>query len=74
MNIFYDIYLKHFERIALIYHICFIIFLIYLIYFRPKDQRISETFIRGLGLYVIFYGSILFFYGPTKINMHVTEK
>ena len=50
---------KYFETISFYYHIFFIGFLGYLIHFRKPDIIIPHLFIRLLGSYVIFYGTII---------------
>lgn len=58
----------HFEKVSLIYHIFFILFLTWVIFIKDKKQKINKNFIRGLGLYVIFYGFNIFWFGPRLMN------
>jgi hypothetical protein len=61
--------LRHyFEGISLIYHMVFIGFLLWVIAIRKPGEKIDKMFIRGLGIYVIFYGFIIVYYGPTLFN------
>lgn len=59
---------RYFEKISLVYHVSFILFLSYLIFFRKPNQKIPELLIKGLGLYVMAYGAIIFFLGDEIIN------
>lgn len=59
---------KYFEKISIVYHIIFIIFLVWLIKFKKKEQKINKKIIRCLGIYVIFYGFTIFYYGPKLLN------
>jgi hypothetical protein len=36
--------------------------------FKKKEQKINKNLIRALGIYVIFYGYIMFHHGPKLMN------
>lgn len=59
---------EYFEPISMAYHIIFFCFLLWVSYVKPKSMKLPVTFVNCLGLYVMFYGFIIFFYGPHIIN------
>jgi len=65
---FIELLKKYFEKVSIIYHILFIIFLIWLIKFKKKEHKINKKLIRCLGIYVMLYGFIIFYFGPKLFN------
>ena len=68
MGLFIDFLKNYFERISLIYHVVLLTFLLWLMYLKRKEQKINKNLIRALGIYVIFYGYIMFHHGPKLMN------
>tara|TARA_Y100000389_G_scaffold173249_1_gene182289 strand:- start:112 stop:327 length:216 start_codon:yes stop_codon:yes gene_type:complete len=68
MGLFIDFLKNYFERISLIYHVVLLTFLLWLMYLKREEQKINKNIIRVLGIYVIFYGYIMFHHGPKLIN------
>ena len=68
MNLFINFLKNYFERISLIYHVVLLTFLLWLMYLKRKEQKINKNLIRALGIYVIFYGYIVFHHGPKLMN------
>ncbi len=68
MNLFINFLKNYFERISLIYHVVLLTFLLWLMYLKRKEQKINKNLIRALGIYVIFYGYIMFHHGPKLMN------
>lgn len=68
MNLFINFLKNYFERISLIYHVVLLTFLLWLMYLKRKEQKINKNLIRALGIYVIFYGYILYNHGPKLMN------
>ena len=68
MNLFINFLKNYFERISLIYHVVLLTFLLWLMYLKREEQKINKNIIRVLGIYVIFYGYIMFHHGPKLMN------
>jgi uncharacterized membrane protein len=66
--IFINILKKYLEKFSLGYHLFFICFLIWSFKFRKKEQKINKNLIKFLGIYVVIYGCIIFYYGPELFN------
>jgi len=68
MSLFIKFLKNYFEKISLTYHVVLLIFLFWLMYLKTEEQKINKNLIRALGIYVIFYGYILFYHGPKLMN------
>lgn len=65
---------RYFEKISLGYHLFFITFLSWLVFFRRKEQNVSPTFIKAIGVYVVTYGLVFVFLGDQIVNRNPFSK
>ena len=58
----------YFEKASIVYHLLFILLLFYLRFVRDRARTISTALIRLLGCVALYYGLIIFVWGPHIVN------
>jgi hypothetical protein len=59
---------KYFDKISIFYHLFFFTFLLWVLYLKAEETHIPKWFVKLLGIYILLYGSITFFFGHQIFN------